>query len=81
MCEATLKVIEWRLKQSDAVIFVRTSNSLNSIWCKYELNYFKELKKPIYCIDGEQLKQLISILKNLMLKQLIYSMKIIKTED
>ncbi len=56
MCEATLKVIEWRLKQSDAVIFVRTSNSLNLIWCKYELNYFKELKKPIYCIDGEQLE-------------------------
>ncbi len=51
VCEATLRVIEWRLQQSDAVIFVRTDNSLDSVWCKYELNYFAELKKPIYYLD------------------------------
>ena len=33
------------------MIFVMSSNSVNSIWCKYELNYFTELRKPIYCID------------------------------
>ena len=53
MCESTLKVIEWRLQQSDAVIFVRTENSLESVWCKYELNYFMELNKPIYYLDKD----------------------------
>ena len=50
VCEATLKVIERRLEQSKAIIFVESENSLNSIWCKYELNYFSELKRPIYVI-------------------------------
>ena len=53
VCESTLKVIEWRLQQSDAVIFVRTENSLESVWCKYELNYFMELNKPIYYLDKD----------------------------
>ena len=48
LCEATLKVIEWRLQQSEAIIFLKTSNSIESVWCKYELNYFSELGKPIY---------------------------------
>lgn len=51
LCYATLKVIEWRLQQSDAVLFVRTQNSLESKWCSYELNYFYRLGKPIYVID------------------------------
>lgn len=50
VCEATLKVIEKRLEQSIALIFVESENSLNSVWCKYELNYFSELKRPIYII-------------------------------
>lgn len=54
VCEATLRAIEWRLQQSDAVIFVRTDNSLDSVWCKYELNYFAELKKPIYYLDKDK---------------------------
>lgn len=56
VCVATLRVIEWRLQQSDAVIFVRTDNSMNSVWCKYELNYFAELKKPIYYLDKEKVE-------------------------
>lgn len=51
VCKATLKVIEARLRQSDAIIFVESTNSRKSIWCKYELNYFSELNRPIYCIS------------------------------
>lgn len=56
LCEATLKVIEWRLQQSEAIIFLKTSNSIESVWCKYELNYFSELGKPIYYLDEDQVK-------------------------
>ena len=34
LCEATLKVIEWRLRQSKAIIFLKTRNSIESLWCK-----------------------------------------------
>ena len=44
LCEATLNVIEKRLEQSSALIFVKSEFSLSSVWCKYELNYFYELK-------------------------------------
>ena len=57
LCEATLKVIEKRLEQSKKMIFVISENSLNSIWCKYELNYFTELGKPIYCISIEAIAE------------------------
>ena len=56
LCEATLKVIEWRLQQSKAIIFLRTHNSVESVWCKYELNYFWELNKPIYYLDEDKVK-------------------------
>jgi len=49
--KATLFVIEKRLQQSKLLIFVKSSNSSNSNWCKYELNYFSKLKKPIYVIE------------------------------
>lgn len=55
LCKATLKVIENRLEQSKAMIFVSSSNSCNSVWCKYELNYFRELGRPIYCISKESI--------------------------
>ena len=45
-----IRVIEKRLEQSRALIFVESENSLNSIWCKYELNYFAELHRPMYVI-------------------------------
>ena len=50
ICDATLKVIEKRLEQSNAIIFVESTNSINSIWCKYELNYFEQFKRPIFCV-------------------------------
>lgn len=55
VCEATLKVIERRMEQSKTLIFVESENSRNSIWCKYELNYFSELKKPIFTITKENI--------------------------
>lgn len=48
--EATKKVIETELAKSDAVIFVDSDNSRNSLWVKYELNYADELGKPIFTI-------------------------------
>lgn len=56
LCESTLKVIEWRLQQSEAIIFVRSEKSVDSIWCQYELNYFYELGKPIYFIDKKDIE-------------------------
>lgn len=56
LCGATLKVIEWRLQQSQAVIFFKTHNSVESVWCKYELNYFAGLNKPIYYLDENKVK-------------------------
>lgn len=51
VCAATLKVIEMRLEKSKALIFVESNNSAKSVWCKYELNYFNELNRPIYVIN------------------------------
>ena len=55
LCDATLKVLEERMKQSKALIFVQSENSLKSIWCKYELNYFLALNRPIYVVDRESI--------------------------
>ena len=55
VCDATLKVIERRMEQSRALIFVESENSINSIWCKYELNYFRELGKPIFMITKDNI--------------------------
>jgi len=63
LCSATLKVIEKRLEQSKALIFVSSENSLKSIWCKYELNYFRELNKPMYTISVEDIGNNVSDLK------------------
>lgn len=54
--EATLKVIEKRLEQSKAILFVHSQNSTESVWCKYELNFFAETNKPIYQIDISDIK-------------------------
>ena len=56
LCEATLRVIEFRLQQSNALIYVMSENSLNSVWCNYELNYYFELGKPIYIIKKERIE-------------------------
>ena len=55
LCDATLKVIEKRLEQSDALLFVKSEYSMTSIWCKYELNFYLELGRPIYTIAVEDI--------------------------
>lgn len=55
LCEATLKVLENRLDNSKALIFVKSYNSLRSKWCEYELEYFSKLNKPMFCISKEDI--------------------------
>lgn len=57
LCDATLRVIEWRLKQSDAVIYVNSYRSSKSEWCNYELNYFFRMGRPIYIIEADKISQ------------------------
>lgn len=56
LCSATLSVIEKRLEQSDALLFLRSENSISSVWCKYELNYFRALGRPIYTISADNVE-------------------------
>ena len=49
--------MESRLEQSDNLIFVESNSSKNSIWCKYELNYFLSLNKPIYTIKKQDIER------------------------
>ena len=55
--EATLKVLEKRLEQSKAILFVHSPHSTMSVWCKYELNYFSKTDKPIYQIRISDIKK------------------------
>lgn len=56
LCDATLKVLEKRLDQSKAVILVLSENSLDSIWCKYELNYYLDFKRPMYFVEKSEIE-------------------------
>ena len=63
----TLEVIRLRLEQSKNLIFVESEDSKNSIWCKYELNYYLSLDKPIYYITKEDIERnnfIIKLLKD-----------------
>lgn len=51
ICEATLKVLEKRLEQSKELIFVDSEKSRNSVWCKYELNYYLQFRRKMYVIS------------------------------
>ena len=55
LCEATLSVLKERLRQSKAILFVDSPNSRKSVWCRYELNFFASLKKPIYVISKKDI--------------------------
>lgn len=47
----TRVVLKKRIEQSKNIVFVRTKNSINSDWVSFELDYSRELKKTIFCID------------------------------
>ncbi len=49
--EYTKAVLQKRLEQSKILLFVRTQDSIQSDWVKFELEFFKSLRKPIRCID------------------------------
>ncbi|MBR2446205.1 MAG: toll/interleukin-1 receptor domain-containing protein [Clostridia bacterium] len=66
VCDATLKVIERRMEQSRALIFVESENSRKSIWCKYELNYFRGLGKPIFMITKDNINAGVFDLKPML---------------
>lgn len=53
VCDATLEVIETRINQSNAVLFIASDYSYSSIWVKYELNYAEERGKTIYYVDTQ----------------------------
>lgn len=63
VCDVTLKVLEKRMEQSKAMIFVLSESSENSIWCKYELNFFSELGREIYLIEKQDIEDGIFKLK------------------
>lgn len=73
LCSATLNVIEKRLEQAKALIFVASDNSMGSIWCKYELNYFAELEKPMFIIEKEDIDRKKFALKPLTNNWFIHS--------
>lgn len=51
----TKTVIEKRLEQSNGVLFVKSEDSEQSKWVKYELNYFDSLNRKIYVIDKKNI--------------------------
>lgn len=55
VCDATLKVLEKRMEESKSLLFVDSELSRKSIWCQYELNYFKALGKKIYVVRKESI--------------------------
>ena len=65
LCEATLAVLKMRLEQSKSLLFFKTENSLKSVWCQYELNYYLSLKKPIFFIDKNSVEQGVFLIQKM----------------
>ncbi|WNS42046.1 toll/interleukin-1 receptor domain-containing protein [Paenibacillus sp. MMS20-IR301] len=49
--EYTKVVLQKRLEQSRNLVFVKTKNSIESDWVNFELDYFNNLGKSIFCIN------------------------------
>lgn len=47
----TKVVLQKRMEQSRSLLFVRTENSIVSDWVKFELDYYNQLGRTIYCVD------------------------------
>lgn len=73
VCDATLKVIEKRMDKSKALIFVMSDNAIKSIWCKYELNYFMNLNRPMHFIAKDDLDSGVFNIKELTEKWFVDS--------
>lgn len=48
--EDTKKALERRLKQSQVLLLVDSTESRKSSWVQWELDYFNRLNKPMYCV-------------------------------
>ncbi len=42
------QVLKARMEQSKMLVLLRTENSVQSDWVSFEIEYFENLKKPIY---------------------------------
>ncbi|QED46887.1 toll/interleukin-1 receptor domain-containing protein [Cytobacillus dafuensis] len=49
--EYTKVVLKKRIEQSKNIVFVKTDNSLESHWVRFELDYSRELGKTLFCIN------------------------------
>lgn len=47
----TMEVLKHRIKQSNALIYLKSNNSINSKWVNFELKYAKKLNKNIKTIE------------------------------
>lgn len=54
----TKVVLQKRMEQSKSLLFLRTENSIASDWVKFELDYYKNLGRTIYCVDFIKEKEL-----------------------
>ena len=62
-CEDTTSVLRRRIEQSNAVIFVSSSNSQNSYWVQRELKYAQKCGKEILEVDKEAITSKKIVLK------------------
>lgn len=47
----TFKVLYERLKQSSSLLFIQTKLSVASEYCMDEIEYFRQLRRPIYLLE------------------------------
>ncbi|MBR3407244.1 MAG: toll/interleukin-1 receptor domain-containing protein [Paludibacteraceae bacterium] len=57
-CKETAEVLIERLKQSKALLYVLTEDSLKSLWMPWELGYFSALDRPIYVYKVVELENM-----------------------
>ncbi|HDK3681733.1 TPA: toll/interleukin-1 receptor domain-containing protein [Staphylococcus aureus] len=50
--EYTKQVLKARMEQSKMLVLLRTENSVQSDWVSFEIEYFENLKKPIYIVES-----------------------------
>ncbi|WP_240185290.1 TIR domain-containing protein [Staphylococcus aureus] len=50
--EYTKQVLKARMEQSKMLVLLSTENSVQSDWVSFEIEYFENLKKPIYIVES-----------------------------
>lgn len=62
----TFKVLNERLKQCSALLFIQTKLSVASKYCMDELAYFKQLNRPMYIYEAESIEDKPDILEKMI---------------